>query len=225
MHAARLAWERAANPVPPSTDCPFAREFNVGCSGWFYWHWRGGFYGADLPTGDWFAHYADRFKTVELNAPFYSWPTTATVRAWLRQVGRRKFVYTIKASELITHVKRFTGTRTLVRDFGHIADMLGPHMGCFLFQLPPSFHFTQAHLTELPGIEPARRNVVEFRHRSWWDQRVYAAFRASRTVFCWCSGPRLPDELVKTADDVYVRFHGMGVEWYRHDYTPAELAV
>ena len=104
MHAARLAWERAANPAPPSTDCPFAREFHVGCSGWFYWHWRGGFYAADLPTGDWFAHYADRFKTVELNAPFYSWPTTATVRAWLRQVGRRKFVYTIKASELITHV-------------------------------------------------------------------------------------------------------------------------
>jgi hypothetical protein len=55
-------------PAPPSTDCPFAREFHVGCSGWFYWHWRGGFYAADLPTRDWFAHYADRFKTVELNA-------------------------------------------------------------------------------------------------------------------------------------------------------------
>ena len=225
MHAARLAWERAANPAPPSTGCPFGREFHVGCSGWFYWHWRGGFYAADLPTGDWFAHYADRFKTVELNAPFYSWPTTATVRAWLRQVGRRKFVYTIKASELITHVKRFTGTRTLVRDFGHIADILGPHMGCFLFQLPPSFHFTQARLDRiLTQMDPARRNVVEFRHRSWWDERVYAAFRASRTVFCSCSGPRLPDELVKTADDVYVRFHGCK-QWYRHDYTPAELAV
>ena len=43
MHAARLAWERAANPAPPSTGCPFGREFHVGCSGWFYWHWRGGF--------------------------------------------------------------------------------------------------------------------------------------------------------------------------------------
>ena len=53
---------------------------------------------------------------------------------------------------------------------------------------------------------------------------MYAAFRASRTVFCSCSGPRLPDELVKTADDVYVRFHGCK-QWYRHDYTPAELAV
>ena len=51
-----------------------------------------------------------------------------------------------------------------------------------------------------------------------------AAFRASRTLFCSCSGPRLPDELVKTADDVYVRFHGVK-QWYRHDYTQAELAV
>jgi uncharacterized protein YecE (DUF72 family) len=96
-----------------------------------------------------------------------------------------------------------------VRDFGYIADMLGSHMGCFLFQLPPSFHFTQARLDRiLTQMDPARRNVVEFRHRSWWDE-VYAAFRASRTLFCSCSAPRLPDELVKTADDVYVRFHGV----------------
>lgn len=46
----------------------------------------------------------------------------------------------------------------------------------------------------------------------------------SGIIFCSCSGPRLPDELVKTADDIYVRFHGIK-QWYRHDYTPAELAV
>jgi uncharacterized protein YecE (DUF72 family) len=34
----------------------------------------------------------------------------------------------------------------------------------------------------------------------------------------------LPDELVWTADDVYVRFHGT-TRWYRHDYTKEELAV
>ena len=80
------------------------------------------------------------------------------------------FVYTIKASGLITHVKRFTGTRTLVRDFGHIADMLGPHMGCFLFQLPPSFHFTQARLDRiLTQMDPARRNVVDARSSNYCD--------------------------------------------------------
>jgi uncharacterized protein YecE (DUF72 family) len=121
------------------------RPFNVGCSGWFYWHWRRTFYPPALPTNQWFEHYAKYFKTVELNAPFYSWPTIAAVRAWVRQTGRGKFVFTVKASELITHVKRLTGTRPLIRDFGHIADLLGPKMGCFLFQLPPSFHYSHAY--------------------------------------------------------------------------------
>jgi uncharacterized protein YecE (DUF72 family) len=140
-------------------------------------------------------------------------------------VGRRKFVYTVKASELITHVKRFAGTRTLIRDFGHIANLLGPRMGCFLFQLPPSFHYSGARLDRiLSQLDPARRNVVEFRHRSWWDERVYAAFRATGAIFCSCSSPRLPDELVTTADEIYIRFHGVK-QWYRHDYSAEELAV
>ncbi len=195
---------------------------NVGCSGWFYWHWRDEFY-RDLPTADWFRRYTDHFRTVELNAPFYSWPTPATVSGWRRQVGRRKFVYTVKVSELITHVKRFTATQELIRDFGHIADILGPHMGCFLFQLPPSFHFSRARLDRITAqLDPTRRNVVEFRHRSWWNERVFAAFTAHNIIFCSCSGPRLPDQLVKTADEIYVRFHGVN-RWYRHDYSPVEL--
>jgi uncharacterized protein YecE (DUF72 family) len=73
-------------------------------------------------------------------------------------------------------------------------------------------------------LDPARRNVVEFRHRSWWNDTVYDAFREAGIIFCSSSGPRLPDELVKTSDDVYVRFHGTK-RWYRHDYTKEELAV
>jgi uncharacterized protein YecE (DUF72 family) len=226
MHAARRAWERAADrAMPPAAGVTARPGVHAGCSGWFYWHWRGGFYPAGLPTADWFAHYAGRFQTAELNAPFYSWPTVATVHSWVRQAGRRRFVYTVKVSELITHVRRFTGTKTLVKDFGHIADLLGPRMGCFLFQLPPSFHYTPARLARIVSqLDPARRNVVEFRHKSWWNEDVYAAFRTAGIIFCACSGPRLPDELVRTANDVYVRFHGVK-RWYRHDYTPAELAV
>jgi uncharacterized protein YecE (DUF72 family) len=225
MHAALLAWEAEARPATLQAAAQPAPGVHVGCSGWFYWHWRGGFYPSDLPTAGWFPHYAARFKTVELNAPFYSWPTVATVKAWVRQADRRTFLYTVKASELITHVKRFQGTKTLVKDFGHVANLLGPRMGCFLFQLPPSFQYTPARLRRiLSQLDPARRNVVEFRHKSWWNEDVYAAFKAAGTIFCSCSGPRLPGELVKTADDVYVRFHGVK-QWYRHDYTNAELAV
>lgn len=224
MHLARRESER--NGASPPRAMPHqAHQFHVGCSGWFYWHWRGAFYPADLPTSRWFEHYARRFRTVELNAPFYSWPTVATVETWRRQAGRRRFVYTVKVCELITHIRRFAGTRTLVRDFGLIADLLGPRMGCFLFQLPPSFHYTSARLKRILGqLDHRRRNVVEFRHRSWWNATVYDAFRQTGTIFCSCSGPRLPNELIRTADDVYIRFHGVK-RWYRHDYTRERLAV
>lgn len=118
------------------------------------------------------------FDTVEINASFYSWPTVAGVQAWKRQTGTMKFVYTVKVCELITHVKRFKGTKTLVQDFGIIADILGEQMGCFLFQLPPSFRYTKARLNSIASqLDPARRNVVEFRHKSWWNDEVYAASR------------------------------------------------
>jgi uncharacterized protein YecE (DUF72 family) len=224
MYLARLEFERTAKPSV-RLGTPKKTEFHVGCSGWFYWHWRDAFYPAGTPGHKWFEYYASQFDTVELNAPFYSWPTVGTVKTWLRQAGRRKFVYTVKASEIITHVKRFVGTKTLVRDFGLIADLLGKRMGCFLFQLPPSFRFTPGRLKTILGqLDPARRNVVEFRHKSWWNERVCAAFREAGVIFCSSSGPRLPDELVKTADDVYVRFHGTK-RWYRHDYSKEELAV
>jgi uncharacterized protein YecE (DUF72 family) len=225
MHLARVGSEKNGTAAPPKAQQSKARQVYIGCSGWFYWHWRGAFYPAELPTNRWFARYAERFTTVELNAPFYSWPTIGTVETWIRQAGNRPFVYTVKVCELITHIKRFAGTKTLVRDFGLIADLLGPRMGCFLFQLPPSFHYTPARLKSiLDQLDHNRRNVVEFRHKSWWNETVYEAFRKSGTIFCSCSGPRLPDELIKTADDIYIRFHGVK-NWYRHDYSKDELAV
>jgi uncharacterized protein YecE (DUF72 family) len=97
-------------------------------------------------------------------------------------------------------------------------------MGCFLFQFPPSFRYSAAVLKRvLAQLDPARRNVVEFRHKSWWNEKVFAAFREAGAIFCSVSGPKLPDDLVRTADDVYVRFHGTE-RWYRHDYSKQELA-
>ena len=151
MHQARLAQAK------PAQQQASLAALHIGCSGWFYWHWRGKFYPADMSTNEWFDHYAKRFKTVELNAPFYSWPTEATVKTWVRQVKRRRFVYTVKVCKLITHIKRFQGTKMLVKDFGYIADLLGSHMGCFLFQLPPSFDYTPARLKKIVGQLDRRR--------------------------------------------------------------------
>ncbi len=221
MHKARLQAQDSASQSPLWSP----PALNIGCSGWFYWHLKGVFYPTQMPTKEWFSFYAEHFSTVELNAPFYSWPTLAGVEAWRRQAGDRDMIYTVKVSELITHIKKFEGTETLVQDFSFIADLLGQRMGCFLFQLPPSVHYTPELLrTILRQLDSRHRNVVEFRHESWWNEEVYAAFRDTGAIFCSCSGPRLPDQLIKTADDIYIRFHGVE-RWYRHDYSHDELLV
>ncbi|GAC1411768.1 MAG: DUF72 domain-containing protein [Burkholderiaceae bacterium] len=229
MHALRIQGGKdnqtqltRASPMTHKSDAP---KWYVGCSGWFYWRWRGDFYPETLPTNQWFSHYASHFKTVELNASFYSWPTETAVKTWIKQAGEQKFIYTVKVCELITHVKRFDGVKTLVKDFGFIADLLGTHMGCFLFQFAPSFQYSTTRLKAiLSQLDHTRRNVLEFRHASWWNEDVFAALRETGTIFCSCSGPRLPDQLVKTADDIYLRLHGTK-QWYRHDYSEEELSV
>ena len=207
---------RAAQMHKARLRCDLPREkpaslsgYYVGCSGWFYLHWRGRFYPSEGKTSAWFNHHAKTFNTVELNAPFYAWPTTGTVKAWRKQIGRRRFIYTVKVSELITHRRLFSRTAELVKDFGLIADLLGPSMGCFLFQLPPKFTFSRARLARIVSqLDSRHRNVVEFRHKSWWNPTVFEAFRKAGIIFCSCSGPRLLDDLIVTAPEVYIRFHG-----------------
>jgi uncharacterized protein YecE (DUF72 family) len=225
MGAARLDAKSSSNRevTCPSAGSVKGGSFYVGCSGWYYWQWRGRFYPADIPVNEWLGHYMSQFRTVELNAPFYAWPTIATVKTWKRQVGRKKFRYSVKVSDLITHVHRFKGTGELVKNFGYIANLLGESMGCFLFQLPRDYEYTAANLRAiLSQLDPQKRNVVEFRHPSWWKERVFGAFRETGTIFCSCSAPGLPDALVTTATDVYIRFHGIS-RWYRHNYSGQEL--
>lgn len=224
MHAARVAFEKGeAEPSAKKVG-----GIHVGCSGWYYWHWKFSLY-ADVASKDWFRTYASHFDTVELNAPFYAWPTVKTVEGWARQVSAVPgFTYTVKASELITHVKRFVGTKTLVKDFSFIGEVLGERMGAFLWQLPPSYTYTPGRLkaiaTQLEALSGRFVNVAEFRHKSWWNAEVYRVFREAGVAFCSSSGPRMPDELVETNGVVYLRLHGT-TKWYRHDYSKEELRV
>jgi uncharacterized protein YecE (DUF72 family) len=195
----------------------------IGCSGWFYWHWRGIFYPEGNRTDSWFKHYVSNFDTVELNAPFYSWPKDATVRSW-RRAAPENFRYSVKVNRLITHEKRLRRTGPLVRKFCEIETILQEKLGCFLFQFPPSYRYTRSRLNSIiRQLEPGYRHAVEFRHKSWWRKIVFNAFEQRGLIFCSVSGPRLPSDLIKTADTLYVRFHGTS-RWYRHDYSKEELA-
>jgi hypothetical protein len=110
MHRARLL---ASEPERPAD---LTAAFYVGCSGWFYWNWRKGIYPPGSQPNEWFDHYARSFNTVELNAPYYSWPIITAVKSW-RSQARRGFIYTVKVNELITHTRRFSRAAELVNDF------------------------------------------------------------------------------------------------------------
>lgn len=198
-------------------------RIHVGCSGWFYSHWRGIFYPAQEPTTKaWFAYYSAAFETVELNAPFYRWPKPATVRRWKRDAPPH-FVYSVKVNQRITHELRMVRTRRLVQEYYAIADVLGDKMGCFLFQFPPSYRYTASRLRSLvTQLDPKHRTAVEFRHRSWWRESVYRALAERGIAFCAVSAPRLPDVIPPGQRVLYVRLSGR-TRWYRHDYSREEL--
>jgi uncharacterized protein YecE (DUF72 family) len=199
-------------------------EYHVATSGWYYREWKGAFYPDDLPSHRWFKYYTEQFSTVELNAPFYRWPKPATVKNWKRNAPEN-FRYSVKVNRIITHEKCFRGTQDLIREFYQIAGVLGPKMGCFLFQLPPNFAFTAARLEMiLAQLDPMHRNVLEFRHASWWTPEVFAALKKHKIIFCSVSAPKLPNDLIVTADIIYVRFHGP-TRWFYDPYSEQELAA
>lgn len=200
-----------------------AFEALVGCSGWYYYHWKGKFYPEQVPKTEWFDFYQQRFRTVELNAPFYRWPSLDTVRRWIR-AACPGFTYSVKVNRLITHQKRFHSTAQLIRDFYELLCPMGEKLACVLFQLPPSLRFDESLLDSIIGqLDPAFVNVVEFRHTSWWNERVYRKLKEAGVTFCSVSAPSLPDRIVLTTQVLYIRFHGID-RWYRYEYSEQQLA-
>jgi len=203
-----------------------ARLF-VGTSGYVYPHWRGRFYPSDLAQGAWLGFYAERFSTVELNNPFYRLPEASTFERW-REAVPRGFVFSVKASRFITHVKRLRDPAAPVDLLFSRARALGPTLGPILFQLPPRWKAVPERLDEL--IDATRRQrqvrrpriVLEVRDPSWLDQTVTARLEAGGVALCLADWPECPVEGPVTAGFVYVRRHGTGV-CYGGSYTETML--
>jgi uncharacterized protein YecE (DUF72 family) len=54
----------------------------IETSGWNYQHWRDRFYPEEVKKRRWLQHYAERFRTVEINNTFYNLPEQKTFRKW-----------------------------------------------------------------------------------------------------------------------------------------------
>ncbi len=198
----------------------------IGTSGYVYPHWRGLFYPRKLTQRQWLSFYAEHFHTVELNSPFYGLPSPEAFAAW-RDAVPKGFVFAVKASRFITHVKRLKEPEDSLRTFLERARNLKHALGPVLFQLPGTFHLDLARLDRfLEALARQRlvkglRAVLEVRHPSWLAPVAISRLRAAGVALCLADWPDLPVTDPVTADLVYVRRHGSGV-LYGGSY-PAEM--
>ena len=181
----------------------------IGCSGFYYNHWRNIFYPDDLPKTKWFDYYKERFNTLELNVTFYRFPQLSVFENWY-QKSPRKFSFSVKAPRLITHYKQFNDTAEMMAGYyATIKEGLQDKLGSVLFQLPPRAAYTPERLEKiLDTLDNSFNNVLEFRHPSWWNEEVYRILGKNKITFCGLSHPSLPDEVIQNTPVVYYRFHG-----------------
>jgi uncharacterized protein YecE (DUF72 family) len=183
-------------------------EVWIGTSGYVYRHWRKGiFYPSGLPAREELGYYASRFRTVELNNPFYRLPTPAMFDRWGASTPAG-FQFSVKASRFITHIKRLREVGDELALFLERAERLGPKLGPILFQLPPT---QQVELTRLGDflalLSGVRRWVIEFRHPSWHTGEVYQLLTDHGVALCIPVGGGLHPDRITTAPFTYIRMH------------------
>jgi len=202
------------------------KAVRVGCSGWNYLHWRERVYPKGLPARRWLEHYAALFDTVEINNTFYRLPRREAVAAWVAETPPG-FLFAVKASRFLTHMKRLTDMERGVERFYERIEPLvqSPKMGPVLWQLPESFRRNDERLGSALRRLPPGRHCFEFRHESWFAPEVYDALRAHRVALVIGDHPGRPFQTGElTTEWTFVRFH-YGRRGRNGNYSPRELAA
>ena len=200
----------------------------IGTSGYNYpdW-WNGVFYPSDLPQRKWLEFYAKHFNTVELNVSFYRLPKKEVFESWYKRTAKG-FVFCVKGSRFITHIKRLKDCREPLSLLLEHASPLKEKLGALLWQLPPKFPFDKQRLEQfciLLSTLPRSKNlrhVFEFRDESWFCQEARRVLGEFHFAFCTAHGSGLPLMEPLTSDFVYLRLHG-GEVLYGGDYSDTEL--
>lgn len=184
---------------------------NIGCSGFLYDHWKGPFYPEDLPKKGWFRYYCSKFSTVELNVTFYRLPDKETFTKWYQETPS-DFVFSLKGSRFITHVKKLKASAEPVDVFFSRALALKDKLGVILWQLPPGLKVDPGRLAEfLELLRPyGLRSTFEFREGTWISKEVISLLQRENASLCMADWPEFLNDLPVTSDFVYIRRHGEG---------------
>jgi uncharacterized protein YecE (DUF72 family) len=177
------------------------------------------------PARQWLRHYAHHFETVEVNNTFYRLPLISSVARWAEETPPG-FLFAVKASRYLTHVKRLTDLGEGVRRYYERLDPLlrSPKLGPVLWQLPGNFRRDDDRLAATLQALPPGRHCFEFRHASWFVEPVYELLREHDAALVIGDRPEVHDFQSHefTADWTYVRFH-YGSRGRRGNYSESEL--
>ncbi len=226
-------------------------QIRIGISGWRYKPWRGVFYPAGLQQRRELEFAAQKFNSVEINGTFYSLQHHTSFQRWAAETPD-DFVFAIKGSRFITHMKKLRGIDQAFANLlasGLLA--LGPKLGPMLWQFPPQMRFDRERFADffrmLPrsteaAAELARhcddrmlsrsvldascdiplRHAVEIRHESFVAPEFIDLLREYEVGLVVADTVAWPLLLDVTSDLVYVRLHG-SEELYASGYSEQAL--
>lgn len=183
-------------------------NISIGTSGWAYSSWKPEFYPPKTPAAKFLNFYATQLNCVEVNYTFRARPAAKTLENWCQSTPEG-FSFAVKAHQRITHIKRL---KDVAADVSAFCDSVRPladagKLGPILFQLPPFLKLDEERLrTFLEGIPEHTRAAIEFRHESWFTDRVFDIMRQHDVALCIAESDDLEVPEVLTATFAYYRF-------------------
>jgi len=204
-----------------------------GTSSWSEKSWVGPFYPPGTKPGDFLAHYATEFDTVEADVTYYRIPDAKLVDGWRRKTPEG-FKLAAKFPRSIAHAgdgPRPDGERVLeldhvgadLKDFLRGMGLLGDRCGPLVLQLPffarDAFGDLDAFLPRLErflgALPDAFRYAVEVRNKDWLGPELCGVLHAHRAALVLSDLVYLPHPAdlarrvdVVTTDFVYGRLIG-----------------
>lgn len=183
-------------------------RYYIGTSGWHYDHWRILYYPEKLAKPKWLQFYAQQFSTVELNNSFYHLPSENAFNTW-RESTPEHFVFAVKVSRFITHIKRLRNLGSSMENFLSRACLLQEKLGPLLYQLPPYMKRNDEVLENFISSLPRKyHHVIEFRHESWLNDTVFQTLKRYNIGLCVFDMPDMNCPFMATSDFAYIRLHG-----------------